>query len=344
MSSANRRTTRSSNNLPSVPSANLRSAKTVPQATLPGKQTQNGAKAPNPSTNKASKPSTNMETSASAACNNDLPRPNDESTVMGQLKLDIAGLSPDLMKLAQAIVKAVLTISDAKLEAERKRHELELEGLRQEIQELSDEKDDMENYGRRNTIVISGPSITPAVTHEDTYATVMDIVNSKLEFQLSRQDIDVCHRLPAPKGSDPNRQADPTKKPIIVKFVRREVKHQILRASRNKKPSNIYFNESLSSTRQKIMYVIRKVKADNDSIISSYKTEDCNIRVYSPTAGSSGEPRRFIMYTLNTRRELDEFLLTKLGFRSTRYLEDRHWTKRKFFRPAPSDGASGARI
>ena len=282
-----------------------------------------------------------MEASSSTVQNTDLPRPNDENTIMDQLKLDIAGLSPDLMKLAQAIVKAVLTISDAKIEAERKRHEREVEDLRHQIQELSDEKDDMENYVRRNTIVISGPSITPAVTHEDTYATVIDIVNRKLEFQLSRQDIDVCHRLPAPKGNDPNRQSDPAKKPIIVKFVRREVKHQILRASRNKKPNNIYFNESLSSTRQKIMYVIRKVKANHDDVISSYKTEDCNIRVYSP---SSGEPRRFIMNTINTRRELDEFLLTKLGFRSTRYLEDKNWTKRKIFRPAPSDGASGVRI
>ena len=258
---------------------------------------------------------------------------------MDQLKSDVAGLSPDLMKLAQAIVKALITVSDAKLEAQRKRHELEVEGLRHQIQELAEQKDDLENYGRRNTIVISGPAITPTATHEDTYATVMDIVNTKVGFQLSRQDIDVCHRLPVPRGSDPNRQQDTSKKPIIVKLVRREVKHQILRASRDKKPKDLYFNESLSSTRQKIMYVIRKVKANHD-IIASYKTEDCNIRVYSPT----DEPRRFTMSTLNTRRELDEFLVTKLGFRSSRFLEDKHWTKRKFYNPAPSSGDSGLRI
>ena len=249
-----------------------------------------------------------MEANSSQASNNEPAMVTDESKIMGQLNLDIAGLSPDLMKLAQAIVKAVLTISDAKLEAERKRHELEVEGLRHQIQELTDQKDDLENYGRRNTFVISGPAITPVATHEDTYSTVIDIVNSKVGFQLSRQDIDVCHRLPVSRGGDASRQPDPTKKPIIVKLCRREVKHQILRACREKKPKDIYFNESLSSTRQKIMYVIRKVKANDSTVIASYKTEDGNIRVYSPSPGASREPRRFIMTTLNTRRELDDFI------------------------------------
>ena len=89
------------------------------------------------------------------------------------------------------------------------------------------------------------------------------------------------------------------------------------------------------------MYVIRKVKANNNSIIASYKTEDGNIRVYSPSPGEP--PHRFIMTTLNTRRELDDFLFTKLGHRSSRYLEDKHWTKGKFSHPAPSE-ASAVRI
>ena len=334
--SSNRRLTRSSNKVASAPSTSQAAKKTVPPSITQGRKLPSSSKTQQPTSSSAS-----MENNSSLAGNIGSAAVSEENIILEQLKSDVAGLSPDLMKLAQAIVKALITVSDAKLEAQQKRHELEVEGLRHQIQELSEQKDDLENYGRRNTIVISGPSITPTVTHEDTYATVMDLVNSKIGIQLSRQDIDICHRLPVPRGSDPNRQLDTSKKPIIVKFVRREVKHQILRASRDKKPKDIYFNESLSSTRQKIMYVIRKVKANHDDVIASYKTEDCNIRVYSP---SPDEPRRFIMSTLNTRRELDEFLVTKLGFRSTRYLEEKHWAKRKFFNPAPSRGAAGVRI
>ena len=223
-----RRLTRTSNKTPSVPP--------------PGNKTKKSALLAN-----STGSSTNMEANTSRS-NNEPIVVTEESNIMDQLNTDIAGLSPDLMKLAQAIVKALLTVSDAKLEAERKRHELEVEGLRKQIQELADEKDDLENYGRRNTFVISGPAITPVATHEDTYSTVINILNSKVGFQLSRQDIDVCHRLPISRGGDASRQPDPTKKPIIVKLVRREVKHQILRAVKDKKPKDIYFNESLSST------------------------------------------------------------------------------------------------
>ena len=339
MSTDNRRQTRSSIKAPSNPTSTLRSKKTTSRPTLQDKKPSNSSKPVQPT-----ELSTSMENNNSSINDNNGPATvSDEGIIMNQLKSDIAGLSPDLTKLAQAIVKALITVSDAKLDAERRRHDKEVEGLRLQIQELSEQKDDLENYGRRNTIVISGPSITPVTTHEDTYTKVIDIVKDKLGVQLARQDIDVCHRLPSPRGGDPNRQPDPSKKPIIVKFVRREVKHQVLHASRNRRPRDIYFNESLSSTRQKILYVIRKVKANHDSAIASYKTEDCNIRVYSPSPGESPTPR-FTMATLNTRRELDNFLFTKLGFRSTRYLEEKHWSKSNFLHPAPPSGASGVRI
>ena len=250
----------------------------------------------------------------------------DEERILEQLSVDSADLPPQFAKLAQVIVRAVLSCTDAKLEAERKRHNAEMDALRLKVQELEVERDFLENYGRRNTIVISGPDILPTRTHEDCYTSVIDIVSSKTGVKIDRNDIDVCHRLPIPKSNDPNKQLDGTKKPIIVKFVRRDTKHTILRACKNKKPKNIYFNESLSSTRQKILYVVRKVKANHPSIIASYKTEDCNIRVFSPTPG---DPTRFAMTTLNTRQQLDRFLLTKLGFGSSHILDENKWTEKR---------------
>ena len=268
-------------------------------------------------------------------------RQTDENVILQQLNMDSMELSPDSAKLAQVIVRAMLSITNAKLEEERKRHDAEIASLKSQVEELMVERDDLENYGRRNTIVISGPSVPPSRTHEDCYEAVTSIVSSQLGVKLDRQQIDVCHRLPVPKSNKPNAQLDATKKPIIVKFTRRETKHVILRASRTKKPKDIYFNESLSSTRQKILYVVRKVKASHPTIVASYKTEDCNIRVFSP---SPGDPSRFNMTTLNTRRALDEFLLTKLGHNSSRYLEDEKWTTRRSTILASAPVTSGISI
>ena len=283
-----------------------------------------------------------LNTTPSAVSQEMMNQPSsDENRILEQLNVDSMDLSPELAKLAHIIVRAMLSITDAKLEAERRRHDAEVESLRNQVLDLVDQKDELENYGRRNTIVISGSAITPATTNEDCYNTVLDIVSSKTGVQITRNDIDVCHRLPPPRNNGPNGGIDPAKKPIIVKFTRRETKHTILRASRVKKPSDIYFNESLSSTRQKILYVVRKTKADHPTIVSSYKTEDNNIRVYSP---SPGEPGSFKMSTLNTRRQLDEFLLTKLNFNSTKYIAESRWPNRRRNISAPTSGASRVRI
>lgn len=272
--------------------------------------------------NASSQPQETLLTNGSSNMQPNLVSSPDENQILDQLKMDTTGLSHESINLAQAIVKAMLAVTDARLSAERRRHDREVESLKLQIQDLVEQRDDLENYGRRSTIVISGPSITPARTHEDCFETSIELIASKVGIPISRNDIDICHRLPVAKSDDPSRPTDPSKKPIIVKFVRRETKQQVLKASREKKPTAIFFNESLSRTRSKILYVIRKVKREYGAKIASYKTEDCNIRVFTP---SLADRNRLEVTTVNTRRKLDEFLMTKLGFMSTRYLEEHKW-------------------
>ena len=111
--------------------------------------------------------------------------------------------------------------------------------MKKQIEELKEEKDHLENYSRRNTLVISGSEVPKSAINEDSYKVVVSLVNAKTGVGIERSDIDVCHRLPTKKQED-----DQNKKPIIVKFVRREIKHKILQAARVKKPANAYFNES----------------------------------------------------------------------------------------------------
>ena len=244
-----------------------------------------------------------------------------EKIVLDSLEEETSALTKENASLAliivEAVVKAVLAATDHQQAEEKKRHENEVAGLKAQIDDLIDQRDELENYGRRNTIVLSGSAIPKTATHEDCYDVVQKMLSEKIGQNLTRGDIDVCHRLPSRKPED-----DQIRKPIIVKLVRRETKHTLIKACRMKKPPNFFINESLSKTRSKILYVIRKVKKDFPDKISSYKTEDTNIRVYTPPLQAGGAP---IKHTLNTRRQLDDFLQTKLNFSSTKYVEAKDW-------------------
>ena len=242
--------------------------------------------------------------------------------ILTQIEMDTTGLSSENRTLAQCIVRSVLRATEKLFEQERRRHEAEVEGLKTQIRDLMEEKDDLEQYGRRNTIVISGPAVPIAPSHEDTYDTSLKLINEKTGVQTRREDIDVCHRLGKARSGAPDRRA------IIIKFVRREHKHKILQACRIKKPTNLSFNESLTSVRSKILYVVRKLKSESQ--VSSWKTEDGNIRVFTPVPE---ETNRFHRITLNTRRQLDEFMLTKFGYNSTRYLKEEEWAKKYDWMP-----------
>ena len=96
------------------------------------------------------------------------------------------------------------------------------------------------------------------------------------------------------------------------------MKHKILQAARVRKPNNVYFNESMSRRRNTIRHALLKAKKDYPGSISSLKTEDVNIRVFTPPLQSGG---LHVKTTVNTPRQLDEFFLTKFGFKSSKYVK-----------------------
>ena len=54
---------------------------------------------------------------------NDMPLPPGNESILNQLELDTKSLSPELASLAQAIVKAMMADTAAKIAVERRRHE-----------------------------------------------------------------------------------------------------------------------------------------------------------------------------------------------------------------------------
>lgn len=136
--------------------------------------------------------------------------------------------------------------------------------LAQKVEKLETRIEEMEQYSRSNAIEIHG---IPQEKTEDVVAVVKE-VGKALDFNISDSMIDACHRL----GRKPNSSGPPA---IIVKFVRRLDKEELLRKRRIKSnfstrhmnlPSDhpIFLNESLSPGRRRLHLAAKAVKRDKN--------------------------------------------------------------------------------
>ena len=195
------------------------------------------------------------------------------------------------------------------MEEEKQKHSAEVDVLKRRIVALEERNDDLECYGRRNSLVISGKAMPNAVEHEDSYQVAADLINQHTGVPIHREDIDVCHRLGKPRSGGPDKRS------MIVKFVRRENKHKIYKACSVRRPQDIYFNDSVSRTRATILYVLRKARRDFPTKFGKCSTRDGNIRVILPVPGM----RDGVREEVNTRRKLEELLLTRLNCTSAKF-------------------------
>ena len=227
-----------------------------------------------------------------------------------QFDLNLERLSSDQKDLALIIIQSITSFMDQKFEKERLESRATIEKLERKLITYEEKLDDMENYSRRNTLVISGPNVPVAATNEDSIAVAVDIIASKLEVPIGPEDICVAHRLGARKTGTPD------KRNIIVKLVRRRKKHEIYSACAVKKPQGVFFTDSLSRTRHTIMYALRKARQKDSTKFGLIRTRDCNIRLQLPNPGNPQAPTIEIV---NTRRKLEELLRTRLGIDSSEF-------------------------
>ena len=80
--------------------------------------------------------------------------------------------------------------------------------------------DEADQYSRRNCVVLHG---IPAEGGEDTDKIATDFFNEHLNIKINKFDIDRSHRLPS------------SKKPLIMKFVRHNIKSKVYAARKNLK-------------------------------------------------------------------------------------------------------------
>lgn len=132
--------------------------------------------------------------------------------------------------------------------------------LKRRVQELESKSDDMEQYSRINSLEIHGIPQTP----NENVLTVVKEVGKALDLEITDAMVDVCHRL----GRSSNASSSSG---IVVKFVRRMDKEEMLRKRRVKRTLStrhmgmntdlpVYINESLTKKRRQLFNAARKVK------------------------------------------------------------------------------------
>ena len=140
----------------------------------------------------------------------------------------------------------------------------DLNGLRENFKNAKRqahlEGDKRDQYSRRETLRISG---VPYTRGENTNSIMCKIAYS-IGVHMSEGDISVSHRNGRVNGNTP--------RPILVRFARRDVKHQILQNRKNTRyirsddygtPVKIFIDENLTTMRAKVCKHLRERKIDH---------------------------------------------------------------------------------
>lgn len=169
--------------------------------------------------------------------------------------------------------------------------ETKVSALENKITVLQDTIDDVDQYERRDTVIISGPSLPDETTHENPADIIVNTIKQQLHINMTHSDINVAHRL----GT---RQQD-KKRPIIVKLQNRAKKSELVQACVTVKPQ-LYINESLTPRRRSIYSTVRKIRAQHKHLFQQCYTSDGKIIVKLKSSTTK--------YTITSESTLTSFL------------------------------------
>ena len=166
--------------------------------------------------------------------------------------------------LISALVSQIRGAIKDELKSQEKNFEIltqQIDSLKTELKEkngyISQREtriDDLEQYSRRNCLVISG---IPETENESTDDIILDLVNKQLNTSLEAREIDRSHRVP---GGPPRINADKPRN-IIVKFTSYNARKRVFEKKSNLKNARnrIFINENLTKQRSEMYFETRKL-------------------------------------------------------------------------------------
>ena len=190
-----------------------------------------------------------------------------------------------------------------------------VKALKDRVSKLEERVEDSEAYERKDTLIISGANIPPVIPGENCVSLVCDLFKSSLKLNVQPTDISTAHRV----GKKPlNQQVD--RRNIILKLCRRDVKADILHACRQLKPK-FYVNESLTPTRNSIMYVLRCARKKPQSKVIGCSSIGGRVFAWIKSPNGAQMDNRNRRVPINTRSELETFCIDVLEEPLSNYIE-----------------------
>ena len=192
--------------------------------------------------------------------------------MLPEIKHIITENMPDTKSIAYDAVKNATTplsktienlVSD-NVELNKKCSELEERVSELESQNAARkaENDDLEQYGRRNILRVSG---IPENESEDTDLIVMQVAD-KLGVSISPYEIDRSHRVGKTVKPHVGQTSTRKSRDIIVKFATYNARNRLfqerktLRETADEDLKNIFLNEDLTKRRSEILFEARKLR------------------------------------------------------------------------------------
>ena len=187
----------------------------------------------------------------------------------------------------------------------------EVKTLKDRVVKMEQLTDDADAYERRDTLILSGDKVPAFSVGENSSHLVQNLVKEELKINLPADGISTAHRLgrkPANQGVD--------RRSFIVKLVRRDLKHEIISASKKlPKTTKLYVSESLTPARRTLFYALRKMK--QAKMIKGCNTYEGRFYAYTAPSGSSQRDQRHLISNyeawqefcrVHVRQPLDNFL------------------------------------
>ena len=217
------------------------------------------------------------------------------NTINGEI-YELRSMKSEIIELKSLLAERNSTIE---------KMEEELIMVKNKCKKMENLIDDEDAYVRRESLIFSGPMVTNADANENCSSFIREKIKDKMKIVLKPEDISVTHRLGPKQVSQ-----GPDKRPITVRFTRRDTKREILFTKRDntETKSALYVSESLTPKRRTIHYALRQIKKKYPEKMTGFNTLEGRVFAYTKTPRSLDKSRKNDQkHVINTHDALQDF-------------------------------------
>ena len=252
------------------------------------------------------------------------PKKNKNEFDLNSLNLpfDISKLSED-GKLIVSIMMFAVKAQNDRFQEDLAVKEKEIISLKDRVKVLEDRMDDIcekddetEASERKNFIIFSGPNVPTSLPNESCTTVTHKLLRETYQVNIPITNIVSAQRM----GKTTPNTAD--KRNILVKFSSTEIKKDVFQSSKSMRPDGLYVRESLTPTRNSILYVLSRSKKDFPNLISGCNSIDGRVYVWTRPANPNAPGARESRIPVNTFKKLEMFCKEVLKRTISSYIPD----------------------